>query len=87
MPEISVNFIHPTDNGVMTVIIDDAMTAEEIIRELLANNFVPPHPEGYQLALVETDKKMIRPEQTLAEVGARNGAKIQVLPSTPAGAR
>lgn len=87
MPEISVNFMHPTDNGVMTVIIDDAMTAEEIVRELLANNFVPPDPDGYKLAVIDTERKMIRPEQTLAEVGARNGSKIQVLGSTPAGAK
>jgi hypothetical protein len=86
MPEISVNFIHPTDRGMMTVIIDDAMTAEEIIGELLANNFVPPIPEGYQLSMVETDM-IVRPEQTIAEAGAKNGSKIHVLPSTPAGAR
>lgn len=87
MAEISVNFIHPTDHGVMTVTIDDAMTAKETIQNLLANNFMQPHPDGYKLAIVDTGKDMIQPEQTLAEVGARNGSKIQVVPSMPAGAR
>lgn len=87
MPEISVNFIHPSDNGVMTVTIDDAITADEIISELLANNFVVPDPSGYQLAIVDTERKEILPNQTLAEVGARNGSKIRVIPSAPAGLR
>jgi hypothetical protein len=87
MAEISVNFMHPTDHGVITVTIDDSMPAEEIISNLLANNFMQPHPDGYKLALLDTGKDMIRPEQTLAEVGARNGSNIQVVPSFPAGAR
>jgi len=87
MAEISVNFINPTDHGAMTVTIDDAMSAEEIIGNLLANNFMQPDPDGYKLAIVDTEKKMIQPEQTLAEVGARNGSRIRVLASTQAGSR
>lgn len=86
MPDLSVNFMHPTDGGVMTVTIDDAMTAQELMSELLANNFVPPHPEGYQLSVVETGM-IVRADQTLAEAGARNGAKIKVLPTAPAGGK
>lgn len=87
MPELSVNFMHPTDGRVMTVVVDDAMTAEEIVENLIENGFVPQHPEGYELAIVEAEKTIIRADQTLAEAGARSGAKIQVLPSTPAGGR
>lgn len=84
MPDLNVNFLHPTDGGVMTVIIDDTMTAQEIVGELLANSFVPPHLEGYQLSVVETGM-IVRPDQTLAEAGVKGGAKVKVLPTAPAG--
>lgn len=86
MPDLSVNFMHPTDGGVMTVTVEDAMTAQELVSELLANNFVPPDSQGYQLSVVDTGT-IIRDDQTLAQAGVRSGAKIKVLPIAQAGLR
>jgi hypothetical protein len=85
MPDVNVNFMHPTDGRVITVTVDDTMTAQEAIGELLANNFVPPHGQGYQLSVVENGN-IIGGNQTMAEAGVRSGSKIKVLPITEAGA-
>ena len=84
MPDVKVNFVHPTDGRVITVTVDDTMTAQEAIGELLANNFVSPGPGGYELV---DNNTTLRPEQTLAEAGVRDGAKIRVNPTLLAGAR
>jgi hypothetical protein len=84
MPDVNVNFMHPTDGRVMTVTVDDTMTAEEAIGELLANNFVPPHGQGYQLSVVESGN-IISGSQSLGEAGVKHGSKIKVLPITEAG--
>jgi hypothetical protein len=82
MPDVNVNFMHPTDGRVITVTVDDTMTAHEIISELLANNFVSPAPGGYELV---ENGNCFRADQTLADAGVRNGSKIRVNPSTDAG--
>lgn len=84
MADVKVNFVHPTDGRVITVTVDDTMTAQEAIGELLANNFVSPGPGGYQLFV---NDNALLPEQTLSEAGVRDGAKILVNPSLLAGAR
>jgi len=84
MADVNVNFMHPTDGRVISVTIDETMTAQEAVGELLANDFVPPHVEGYHLSLVESGN-IIGVNQTLAGAGVRNGSKIHVLPTTPAG--
>jgi hypothetical protein len=84
MPDVSVNFVRPTDRRSITVALDDSITAEEAINELLANNFVTPGPDSYQL--VHNDDALL-PNQTLAEAGIRNGDKISVNPNLVAGAR
>lgn len=84
MPDVSVTFVHPTDGRALTVTVDDTMTAQESIGELLANDFVPPHQQGYQLSVVESGAIM-RPEQSFADAGVKNGTKIKVLPITEAG--
>jgi hypothetical protein len=83
MADVRVNFVHPTDQRVVTVTVDDAMTAQEAISELLANNFVPPAPTGYELNL---NQNRLRANQTLAEGGVADDSKIRVTPATDAGA-
>ena len=46
MTDVTVHFVHPTDGRVITVTVDNTMSAQEAISELLANNFVPPLPTG-----------------------------------------
>jgi len=83
MADVNVNFLHPTDGRVISVTMDDTMTAQEIIAELLANNFVSPAPGGYELF---ESGNLLREDQTLADAGVRHGCKIRVTPSTNAGA-
>lgn len=84
MPDVKVNFVHPTDGRVMTVTVDDTMTAQEAIGELLANNFVPPHEQGYQL--FAEGGNILGWNQTLAEGNVQSGTKLKVLPVAEAGA-
>jgi hypothetical protein len=84
MPDVNVSFVHPTDSRVITVTVDDTMTAQEAIGELLANNFVTPVPQGYELT---ENGNALRGDQTLADAGVRSGSKIRVIPATGAGAR
>lgn len=83
MPDVSVNFVHPTDGRVLTVTVDDTMTAQEAIAELLANNFVSPGPGGYELV---HNNNALLPEQTFAHAGVEDRAKIRVNPTLLAGA-
>ena len=86
MPDVNVNFMHPTDGRVITVEVDDTMTGQEAMGELLANNFVPPHPQGYGLVVSDIGS-IIGNDQTLADAGVKNGTKINVIPNTEAGAQ
>lgn len=84
MADLSVNFMHPTDGSVITVTVDDTMNSQELVGELLANNFMPSHPQGYQLSVVETGT-ILRADQTLADAKVKAGSKVKVLPITEAG--
>ena len=84
MSDVNVSFMHPIDGRVMTVTVDDTMTAQEAVGELLANDFVQAHSQGYQLSLVDTGA-ILQPNQTLAAAGVKSGAKLKILPMTEAG--
>lgn len=84
MADVKVSFIHPTDGRLMSVVLDVDMTAQEVIDELLVNDFVPAHGHGYQLSIIESGN-IIGGEQTLVGAGVRGGSKIKVLPVTEAG--
>ena len=51
MADVSINFQHPTDGKVISVTLDDTMTGQEVIGELIANDFVPSSSEGYNIAI------------------------------------
>lgn len=84
MPDISVKFVHPTDGRVMTVIVEDSMTAQEVVGELVAHNFVPSHGQGYQLSVIESGN-ILGGQHTLAGAGVKRDSRIRVLPVTEAG--
>jgi len=83
MAEIKLNFLHPTDGRILTVDVDDTMTALEAIGELLSANFIPSNPDGYKLAI--KGGQDILSNQSFGSTGARNGDTIRVLPQTDAG--
>jgi hypothetical protein len=84
MPDVDVSFMHPTDGRVMSALVEAEMTAQEVIDELLASDFIPAHGHGYQLSIIESGN-IIGGEQTLAGAGVRGSSKIRVLPVTEAG--
>jgi hypothetical protein len=84
MPNVTVKFVNPIDERVLEVVIDDAITAQDAINELLANRFVPPSPTGYQL---NVNDELLRDDQTLASGGVVDYSKIRVMPATDAGAQ
>lgn len=83
MADITVNFIHPTDGKRLTVTIDDTMTASEAIGQLLLNNFITSHPDGYQLSV--KGGAIIPNNYTFNQAGVANGIDINIIPATNAG--
>jgi hypothetical protein len=82
MADVTVHFVHPTDRRVITVTVDDTMTAQEAIGELLANNFVPPSPTRYELRV---NNAVLDGNETLAQGGVVNNSKIRVDAALDAG--
>jgi hypothetical protein len=85
MADLKVHFLHPTDGRIVTVTLDDTMTADEAVNHLIANDFVMPHEEGYSLAI--KGKGQIRPNQQFADAGLREEDTVRIIPSTSAGGR
>src|SRR5690242_3294016 len=70
MADITVTFVHPTDGRQVTVTLDNTMTAEEAIQQLLDNKFVNPHPGGYNLAV--KGGAQLRNDQTFGDAGVKD---------------
>lgn len=83
MADVSVNFMHPTDGRVISVTVDNTMTGQEAIGELIANEFIPTNSDGYSLAI--KGGRELQNNQTLAEGGVKDNDTIRVLPATDAG--
>ncbi len=83
MADVSVNFMHPTDGRVISVTVDDTMTGQEAVGELIANEFIPASGEGYNLAI--KGGPQLDNAKTLAENGVKDNDTLRVLPATDAG--
>jgi hypothetical protein len=81
--DVRVNFMHPTDGRIITVTLDRTMTPGEAIPELIANDFIAPHPMGYILAVKGGDR--LANETSFASAGLRDGDTLRVIPATDAG--
>jgi hypothetical protein len=81
--DVSVQFRHPTDGRLLTVSLDDSITAQEAIAELIFADFIAPNPQGYGLAIVGGD--MIVPSESFAKAGVKDSDYVRVLPATDAG--
>ncbi|OJJ19956.1 hypothetical protein BKI52_15880 [marine bacterium AO1-C] len=84
MADINVSIINPTDGKRMTVDLDDTITAQEIIVELINDGFINASDEGYKLGI--KGGAMIGADQSLASAQVPNGTTLRVVPSTNAGA-
>lgn len=80
---VKVNFMHPTDGRMVTVTVDNTMTAQEAINELISNNFISPNPQGYNLAIKGGNQ--LQQNQTFAAAGVKDGDTMRVIPATDAG--
>lgn len=85
MADVNVNFVHPTDGRMLTVNLDDSITAQEAVAELIAANFITPNSQGYGLAI--KGGNMIEPAQSFRNAGVQepNQNSIRVVPATDAG--
>lgn len=83
MADVKVNFMHPTDGRVVSVEVDSSMTAAEAIAELITNNFMTPHSDGYTLAI--KGGSMLQTNQTFQAAGVKPNDTIRVVPATDAG--
>ncbi|MEN6320832.1 MAG: hypothetical protein ABFD82_19020 [Syntrophaceae bacterium] len=86
MAEIKVNFMHPTDGRIVTATMDESMTAQEAIGELIGNKFVPSNPQGYNLAPKGDGRPQLQPNETFVQAGVKDGDTLRVIPATDAGA-
>ncbi|MBM3319809.1 MAG: hypothetical protein FJY73_03930 [Candidatus Eisenbacteria bacterium] len=83
MAEIKVTFVHPTDGRNATVTLDDTMTPEEAIAELITNDFIAPSTFGYCLGKKGGDR--LANDVGLGHGGVKDGDKLTVIPNTDAG--
>lgn len=83
MIEIKIQFLHPTDGRILTVDVDITMTAQEAIGELITANFIPPNPQGYNLAV--KGGAMILSNQSFAKANVKTDDVIRIIPATDAG--
>lgn len=85
MADVKLNFMHPTDGRIVTVTLDNSMTAQEATAELISASFVNPNPQGYNLAPKGEGRSVMRSNQTFNEAGLRDGDTIRIIPATDAG--
>jgi hypothetical protein len=83
MADVKVVFVHPTDGRRLTVTLDGSMTVAEVVGELIANDFVPPDQQGYDLGI--KGGRQLRAEESLADAGVKDGTTLNVIPATDAG--
>ncbi len=83
MANISVTFMHPIDRRSMVVTVEDSMTADEAIGNLIANNAIPTHAGGYRLQI--KGGRELQGNETLASAGVKDGAELNILSSTDTG--
>ncbi|WP_027003067.1 hypothetical protein [Hugenholtzia roseola] len=83
MADVNVNFVHPTDGRVINATIDDSMTSNEVIAELVSHDFIKYSPQGYNLA-IKGGSRLLN-QQTLRDAGTAHGTTFRVIPATDAG--
>ncbi|WLE95793.1 MAG: hypothetical protein QTN59_14035 [Candidatus Electrothrix communis] len=83
MADVKINFMHPTDGRLLTVTVDDTMTAREAVAELIANDFIQPNPQGYQLAIKGGAE--LGNETSFADSAVGDDTTIRVIPAIDAG--
>ncbi|MCP5008002.1 MAG: hypothetical protein GY941_29320 [Planctomycetes bacterium] len=84
MADVNVNFMHPTDGRLLSVELDDTITAQEAIAELISENFIPSSAEGYALS-IKGGGAMLSTTQTFRDAGVQDNTVLRIIPQTDAG--
>ncbi len=84
MTDVNVSFMHPTDGRLLSVELDDTITAQEAIAELISENFIPSSSEGYALC-IKGGGEMLRPAQSFRDAGIQDNTMLRIIPETNAG--
>ena len=82
--ELTVNFVHPSTHGVVTVNVDSTMKGDEAIAELIASEFIQANRDGYKLLNKRTNTELDS-FKSLVENGVLNNDALKVVPQTDAG--
>lgn len=83
MADVKVHFYHPTDGRTLTVDLDDTITSQEAIAELIASDFIPANPQGYNLAV--KGGVQLQRNQTFLDANITSEANLRIIPATDAG--
>lgn len=83
MTDINIKFLHPVDMRPLEVELDDAITAQGAIDELISEQFVAATSDGYRLSIKGGNE--IQAEQTFNAAGVKNNDTLLVIPQTDAG--
>jgi ribosomal protein S6E (S10) len=85
MANVNVKFIHPTHGSEMVVLLEDNITGQEVITELIDAEFIDHAPEGYKLAIKGGNE--INLAQSLGSAGVKepDANNVRIIPATDAG--
>jgi len=84
MANISINFLNPTDGREINVTVEDSITGQEVIAELIANDFIPVPSEtlyGYKLSIKGSGDVCLENNKTFADEGVKDNDTIRVMPA------
>ena len=86
--EIRVKFMHPANNMASDIAVEETMTINDMIEELIEANFISQSPNGYQ-AILKDGREPIQMDlnKTLVENGGHEGSTIRLISGINAGYR
>lgn len=83
MADLEVFFVHPTTDARRRARVDDSMTGQEVMDDLIRGGFVPSSRAGYHLAI--KGGAQLDAGATLRSSGVHSGNTLRVLPISEAG--
>lgn len=74
----NLNFMHPEYGTIFNADVDVLFTANEMLRNLVLTGFLPEHPAGYRLALMD---EVLQENEALGNlVNLDDGAVLRIIP-------
>jgi hypothetical protein len=87
MANINLTIEHPTDGKKVNIILDDTLTANEVVANLMDVAFISRTEDGYELAIKGggSSSQTLPGDNTLVSSGVKDGMAINIIPSTSCG--